>query len=284
MGDEINNVIEFDKFATEQVNANEQYAMPKFSANLTFLFTELPFMDRFEAAANAGFKAVEYMAPYPYAADALQAALKANDLVQALFNLPVGDWDNGERGMACIPGREAEFKNGVATAITYAQALDCKKINCLSGKLPPGVSREAATATLIDNLKYAAAELKGAGIMLVMEPINSYDIPGYFVNRTIEALAILDAVGSDNLFIQYDVYHAQRMEGELGATLSQQRSRIGHIQIADNPGRNEPGTGEINYAWLLKHIDATGYDGWVGCEYKPKTTTAAGLGWMKTLA
>ena len=284
MGDEINNVIEFDKFATEQVNANEQYAMPKFSANLTFLFTELPFMDRFEAAANAGFKAVEYMAPYPYAADALQAALKANDLVQALFNLPVGDWDNGERGMACIPGREAEFKNGVATAITYAQALDCKKINCLSGKLPPGVSREAATATLIDNLKYAAAELKGAGIMLVMEPINSYDIPGYFVNRTIEALAILDAVGSDNLFIQYDVYHAQRMEGELGATLSQQRSRIGHIQIADNPGRNEPGTGEINYTWLLKHIDATGYDGWVGCEYKPKTTTAAGLGWMKTLA
>ena len=284
MGDEINNVIEFDKFATEQVNANEQYAMPKFSANLTFLFTELPFMDRFEAAANAGFKAVEYMAPYPYAADALQAALKANDLVQALFNLPVGDWDNGERGMACIPGREAEFKNGVATAITYAQALDCKKINCLSGKLPPGVSREAATATLIDNLKYAAAELKGACIMLVMEPINSYDIPGYFVNRTVEALAILDAVGSDNLFIQYDVYHAQRMEGELGATLSQQRSRIGHIQIADNPGRNEPGTGEINYTWLLKHIDATGYDGWVGCEYKPKTTTAAGLGWMKTLA
>ena len=283
MGDEINNVIEFDKFATEQVNANEQYAMPKFSANLTFLFTELPFMDRFEAAANAGFKAVEYMAPYPYAADALQAALKANDLVQALFNLPVGDWDNGERGMACIPGREAEFKNGVATAITYAQALDCKKINCLSGKLPPGVSREAATATLIDNLKYAAAELKGAGIMLVMEPINSYDIPGYFVNRTIEALAILDAVGSDNLFIQYDVYHAQRMEGELGATLTQQRSRIGHIQIADNPGRNEPGTGEINYAWLLKHIDATGYNGWVGCEYTPKTTTAAGLGWMKKL-
>jgi hydroxypyruvate isomerase len=258
--------------------------MPKFSANLTFLFNELPFMERFEAAAKAGFKAVEYMAPYPYPAEDLKAELKANDLVQALFNLPAGDWDNGERGMACIPGREAEFKEGVAKAIGYARALDCKKINCLSGKLPPGVSREAATATMIGNLKYAAAELKREGIMLVTEPINSFDIPGYFVNRTSEALAILDAVGSDNLFVQYDVYHAQRMEGELGSTLRNYRSRIGHIQIADNPGRNEPGTGEINYAWVLKHIDAIGYDGWVGCEYKPKTTTVEGLGWMKAFA
>jgi hydroxypyruvate isomerase len=258
--------------------------MPKFSANLTFLFNELPFMERFEAAAKAGFKAVECMAPYPHPADDLKAALKTNDLVQALFNLPAGDWDNGERGMACIPGREAEFKEGVAKGIAYAQALDCKKVNCLSGKLPPGVSREAAKATMIGNLKYAAAEFKRAGVMLVTEPINSFDIPGYFVNRTSEALAILDAVGSDNLFVQYDVYHAQRMEGELGSTLKNQLARIGHIQIADNPGRNEPGTGEINYAWVLKHIDAIGYDGWVGCEYKPKTTTVDGLGWMKTLA
>ncbi len=257
--------------------------MPKFSANLTFLFNELPFMQRFEAAAKAGFKAVEYMAPYPYPADELKAALKANDLVQALFNLPAGDWDNGERGVACIPGREAEFKEGVANAIAYAHALDCKKVNCLSGKLPPGVSREAATLTMVGNLKYAAAELKREGIMLVTEPINSFDIPGYFVNRTSEALAILDAVDSDNLFVQYDVYHAQRMEGELGATLKSHLSRIGHIQIADNPGRNEPGTGEINYAWVLKHIDAIGYDGWVGCEYKPKTTTLEGLGWMSEL-
>ncbi len=258
--------------------------MPKFAANLTFLFTELPFMERFEAAAIAGFKAVEYMAPYPYPADDLKAALKANGLVQALFNLPAGDWDNGERGIACIPGREAEFKQGVATAIAYAKALDCKKINCLSGKLPQGVSHDIATATMIGNLKFAAAELKRQGIMLVTEPINSFDIPGYFVNRTSEALAILDAVGSDNLFIQYDVYHAQRMEGELGSTLKNHLSRIGHIQIADNPGRNEPGTGEINYAWVLQHIDALGYDGWVGCEYKPKTNTVDGLGWMQTLA
>lgn len=258
--------------------------MPKFAANLTFLFTELPFMERFETAAIAGFKAVEYMAPYPYPADDLKAALKANGLVQALFNLPAGDWDNGERGIACIPGREAEFKQGVATAIAYAKALDCKKINCLSGKLPQGVSHDIATATMIGNLKFAAAELKRQGIMLVTEPINSFDIPGYFVNRTSEALAILDAVGSDNLFIQYDVYHAQRMEGELGSTLKNHLSRIGHIQIADNPGRNEPGTGEINYAWMLQHIDALGYDGWVGCEYKPKTNTVDGLGWMQTLA
>ncbi len=256
--------------------------MPKFSANLTFLFNELPFMERFEAAAKAGFRAVEYMAPYPYPVGELKAALKANDLVQVLFNLPAGDWDNGERGMACIPGREVEFKEGVATAIAYARALDCKRINCLSGKLPPGVSRELATTTMVGNLKYAALELKREGIMLVTEPINSFDIPGYFVNRTSEALAILDAVSSDNLFVQYDVYHAQRMDGELGSTLKNQLARIGHIQIADNPGRNEPGTGEINYAWVLKHIDAIGYDGWVGCEYKPKTTTVEGLCWMNS--
>lgn len=257
--------------------------MPKFSANLTFLFNELPFMDRFKAAANAGFKAVEYMAPYPYAATELAAALKENDLVQALFNLPAGDWDSGERGMACIPRREAEFKAGVARAIEYAHALGCKKINCLAGIRPPDVSVSEATNTMIGNLKYAAAALKAEGIMLVTEPINSFDIPGYFVNRTHEALALIDSVGSDNLLVQYDVYHAQRMEGELGATLAAHVARIGHIQIADNPGRFEPGSGEINYAWVLKHIDAIGYDGWVGCEYKPKTTTVAGLGWMKAL-
>ena len=257
--------------------------MPKFSANLTFLFNELPFMERFAAAANAGFKAVEYMAPYPYAAADLTAALRANGLVQALFNLPAGDWDSGERGMACIPGRESEFRKGVATAIEYAHALDCKTINCLAGKLPPTVSRADAKATMIGNLAYAAAELKREGIHLVTEPINSFDIPGYFVNRTSEALAILDSVDSDNLFIQYDVYHAQRMEGELGNTLRNHVSRIGHIQIADNPGRNEPGTGEINYAWILRHIDEIGYEGWVGCEYKPKTTTVDGLGWIRAL-
>lgn len=255
--------------------------MPKFAANLTFLFNELSFMDRFSAAADAGFRAVEYMAPYPYPANDLKAALEANGLVQGLFNLPAGDLDAGERGMACIPGRETEFRRGVATAIEYANALGCRKVNCLAGKLPPTVSRETARSTMIDNLSYAAGELKREGIRLVTEPINSFDMPGYFVNRTSEALQILDAVGSDNLFIQYDVYHAQRMEGELGNTLKNHAARIGHIQIADNPGRHEPGTGEINYEWLLRHIDAIGYDDWIGCEYMPATTTREGMHWMK---
>ena len=258
--------------------------MPKFAANLTFFFTELSFMDRFEAAAKAGFKAVEYMAPYAYAARDIKSALQANGLTQALFNLPVGDWDRGERGLACLPGREAEFKAGIATAISYASVLDCTTINCLAGLLPAGVDRAQASATLISNLTYAATELKNAGILCVMEPINSFDMPGYFVNRTTEALAIFDQIESDNLKLQYDIYHAQRMEGELGNTLKNHLPRIGHIQLADNPGRNEPGTGEINYPWLLKHLDSLGYDGWIGCEYRPKTTTIDGLGWMSTLA
>jgi hydroxypyruvate isomerase len=254
--------------------------MPKFSANLTFLFNELPFMHRFEAAAAAGFKAVEYMSPYAYEAKEIAAALSANKLQQALFNLPAGDWDQGERGLACMPGREAEFRAGVARAIEYAQALNCPTINCLAGIRPTNVSPETARATMITNLRFAASEMQRAGIKLVTEPINSFDIPGYFVNRTAEALSIIDEVGSDNLFVQYDVYHAQRMEGELANTLQKNIARIGHIQIADNPGRHEPGTGEINYAWLLPHIDSLGYDGWVGCEYKPATNTVDGLEWM----
>ena len=254
--------------------------MPRFSANLSFLFQELPFLDRLEAAARAGFLAVEYMAPYPYDAHEIAAALKVNGLTQALFNLPAGDWDNGERGLACLPGRETEFRDGVARAIGYAHALGCERVNCLAGRRPANVDPAAARATMVANLRYAAAECKREGVRLVTEPINHFDIPGYFVNRTSDALSIMDEVGSDNLFLQYDVYHAQRMEGELGATLSAQIGRIGHIQIADNPGRHEPGTGEINFDWVLKHIDALGYDDWIGCEYRPRTSTEAGLGWM----
>ena len=254
--------------------------MPKFSANLSFLFQELPFMERLEAAARAGFRAVEYMAPYLYDAREIAAVLKANGLTQALFNLPAGDWDQGERGLACLPGREAEFRDGLARAIEYAHALGCERVNCLAGRRPDTVDPATARRTMVANLRHAAAECKREGIRLVTEPINHFDIPGYFVNRTAEALSIMDEVGSDNLFLQYDVYHAQRMEGELGATLSAQIGRIGHIQIADNPGRHEPGTGEINYDWVLRHIDALGYDGWVGCEYRPQTNTEAGLGWM----
>ncbi|MDM0046040.1 hydroxypyruvate isomerase [Variovorax dokdonensis] len=256
--------------------------MPKFAANLTMLFTELPFMQRFEAAAKAGFKAVEYLFPYPFPKEELAAALKANGLVQVLHNLPAGDWDAGERGIACHPDRVDEFRQGVPRAIEYATALGCAQVNCLAGKLPAGVSEAQARKTLVDNLRFAAEALRGANIRLLIEPINVFDIPGFFVNRTDQALAILDEVDSSNLFVQYDIYHAQRMEGELGNTLSKHLARIGHIQLADNPGRGEPGTGEINYAWLFKHIDAIGYTGWIGCEYKPRTTTAEGLGWLQT--
>ncbi len=253
--------------------------MLKFAANLSFLFNELPFIQRFEAAARAGFKAVEYMSPYVLPAAEISAALTTNGLTQALFNLPAGDWERGERGLACVPGRDDEFKQGVARAIKYAEALNCPKINCLAGLLPASTAHADARKTMVANLKYAAAELKHAGIMLVTEPINSFDMPGYFVNYTAEAIAIIDDVGADNLFVQYDVYHAQRMEGDLANTLSKHIARIGHVQIADNPGRHEPGSGEINYPYLLNHIDALGYNGWIGCEYKPQSTTVAGLDW-----
>ena len=257
--------------------------MPKFAANLTMLFTELPFMQRFEAAAKAGFKGVEYLFPYAYDKKELAAALRANGLTQVLHNLPAGDWDKGERGIAVNPARSGEFVEGIAAAIDYATALGCPQVNCLVGKLPPGSDNHAVHRALIDNLRTAARELEAAGIRLLIEPVNSFDIPGFFLTRTDQALALIEEVGSPNLFLQYDIYHAQRMEGELGNTLSKNMPRIGHIQLADNPGRGEPGTGEINYPWLFKHIDALGYDGWIGCEYKPRTDTVNGLGWREAL-
>ena len=257
--------------------------MPKFAANLTMLFNEVPFMARFAAAKAAGFEAVEYLFPYAFDKNELAQALKAHGLKQVLHNLPAGDWDAGERGIACHPARVDEFRTGVDRAIDYATALGCPQLNCLAGKRPAGVSHEQAQATFVANLKFAADKLKTAGIKLLIEPINSYDIPGFFLNTTAQAAAILDAVGSDNLYIQYDLYHAQRMEGELAATVQKYLPRIAHIQLADNPGRNEPGTGEINYAFLFRHLDAIGYTGWIGCEYKPKTSTVEGLGWIKTL-
>lgn len=257
--------------------------MPRFAANLTMLFTELPFMERFEAAAKAGFKAVEYLFPYAYDKKELTAALRANGLQQVLHNLPAGNWDGGERGIGCHPDRVGEFREGVGMAIDYATALGCPKLNCLLGKLPAGVSPDQARKTAVENLRFAAKELQSAGIMLLIEPINHFDIPGFFLTRTDQAMSIIDEVGSTNLLLQYDIYHAQRMEGELGATIAKNMARIGHIQLADNPGRGEPGTGEINYAWLFKHIDAAGYAGWIGCEYKPKSDTVNGLGWRTAL-
>ena len=262
--------------------------MPKFAANLSMLFTEQPFLDRFEAAAKAGFAAVEFLFPYAFSAADIKQRLDANGLTLVLHNLPAGDWEAGERGIACLPDRVDEFRAGVATAIEYATVLGVPQLNCLAGKAPAGVDEALLRQTFVANLKFAAAALKQAGLKLLIEPINSYDIPGFYLNRTAQALAILDEVASDaetdNAYVQYDIYHAQRMEGELAATLQKHLARIGHIQLADNPGRNEPGTGEINYAFLFGHLERIGYTGWIGCEYKPATTTEAGLGWRQRLA
>lgn len=255
--------------------------MPKFSANLSFLYADLPFLDRFAAAAKDGFRAVEYVGPYGFPAEDVAAALKSNGLTQALFNLPAGNWDGGERGIGCLADRVVEFQAGVETAIRYAQALGCDKVNCLAGIAPAGTTADERDAVLVANLKYAAPRLASAGIKLLLEPINLRDIPGFHVSTTHHAERVLDAVGSDNLFIQYDVYHTQVMQGDLVPTYARLKDRIGHVQIADNPGRNEPGTGEISYGFVLSELDRLGYDGWVGCEYKPKAGTSAGLGWMK---
>jgi hydroxypyruvate isomerase len=253
--------------------------MPKLAANLTMLFNEVDFLQRFDEAAKAGFKAVEFLFPYDYTVEQLKDKLTSNNLQLVLHNLPAGNWGGGERGIACHPDRVAEFKEGVDKAITYGKALGVKQINCLAGIKPQGVSDEDARATLVSNLKYAADKLKAEGIQLLIEPINTFDIPGFFLSGTKQALAIIKESGSDNIFVQYDIYHMQRMEGELTATIKANQSMIKHIQLADNPGRFEPGTGEINYQYLFRMLDEIGYEGWIGCEYKPKAGTEAGLGW-----
>ena len=253
--------------------------MPRFAANLTMLFTEVPFLDRFERAAKAGFDAVEFLFPYAYAAEEIRQRLDAYRLKLVLHNLPPGDWDAGERGIACHPDRVPEFRAGVAKALVYAKALGVGQLNCLAGKALVGVGDDVLRQTFVENLRFAAVELEKAGLRLLIEPINTFDIPGFYLNRTAQALSILDDVGADNAFVQYDIYHAQRMEGELAATMQQYLPRIGHMQLADNPGRNEPGTGEINYPFLFAQLDHIGYAGWIGCEYKPKSVTTAGLGW-----
>ena len=258
--------------------------MPKFAANLTMLFNEVPFMERFDKAAAAKFKAVEFLFPYAFPAADIKAKLDQNKLTLVLHNLPAGNWEAGERGIACLPDRIEEFRKGVANAVEYATALGVTQVNCLAGKMPEGVAQTALRSTFIDNLKYAAAELKKANIKLLIEPINTFDIPGFFLSGTQQAIDIITEVGSDNLFLQYDIYHAQRMEGELANSMQKHLAKIAHIQLADNPGRNEPGTGEINYAYIFAMLDRIGYAGWIGCEYKPAATTEAGLGWFKPFA
>jgi hydroxypyruvate isomerase len=255
--------------------------MPRFAANLSMLFTEVPFLGRFDAAARAGFKAVEVQFPYEAPAAAIRERLVANGLTMVLHNLPAGDWAAGDRGLACNPARQAEFRAGVPRAIEYATTLGVPQLNCLAGKPGAGVDEATTHRTFVDNVRFAAAECRKAGLRLVMEPINNYDVPGFWLNKTAKALAVIEEAGADNLFVQYDIYHAQRYEGELAATLQQHLAKIGHIQCADNPGRHEPGTGEINFEFLFAHIDRIGYGGWLGAEYKPATTTEAGLGWLE---
>ncbi len=258
--------------------------MPKFNANLTMLFNEVPFLDRFQAAAEAGFKGVEFLFPYAFDKNEIAERLVKHGLVQVLHNLPAGDWDGGERGIACHPDRVGEFQDGVGRAIEYATALGCKQVNCLAGIAPAGVDPEKTRETFVANLRFAAGALKEAGIRLLIEPINTFDIPGFYLNRTAQAIALIEEVGSPNLYLQHDIYHMQRMEGELANTIAKHLPKIAHIQIADTPGRHEPGSGEINYAWLFRYIDQLGYEGWIGCEYKPAAGTREGLGWIAALA
>ena len=254
--------------------------MPKFAANLTMLFNEKPFLERFALAKIGGFKAVEFLFPYAFEASEIKSALDNNALKFVLHNLPAGDWDAGERGIACHPDRVAEFRSGVAKAIEYATILGVPQLNCLAGKTPEGVDPTLVHDTFVSNLQFAAAELKKSGLNLLIEPINTFDIPGFYLSKTAQGIAILVAVAADNAFLQYDIYHAQRMEGELANTIQKYFKRIAHIQLADNPGRNEPGTGEINYSYLFDLLARLGYTGYIGCEYKPLKTTEAGLHWM----
>jgi hydroxypyruvate isomerase len=255
--------------------------MPRYAANLTMLFNEVAFLDRFDAAARAGFSGVEYLFPYEFDKQELLERLRKHRLTQVLHNLPAGNWAAGERGIACHPDRVSEFESGVDLAIDYATTLECTQVNCLAGIVPPGVSPAQARDTFVGNLQFAAPKFAAAGIRLLIEPINTRDIPGFFLTGTTQALEMIEAVGSDNLFLQYDVYHMQIMEGDLSRTIERALPKIAHIQIADPPERNEPGTGEINYTFLLSLIDRLGYPGWIGLEYRPAGRTEAGLGWIR---
>lgn len=257
--------------------------MPQLAANLTMLFTELPFPERFAAAAKAGFRHVEYLFPYAYPAGELRGLLDANGLTQVLFNLPSGDWAAGDRGIAADPGRVAAFRDGVGKALAYAKTLGVTRLNCLAGKVPADRTPEAAFDTLCDNVAFAADALAAEGLTLVIEAINHFDIPGFALSRTDQVMAVLDNVARPNVRMQYDVYHAQREEGELVATLTANLHRIGHIQVADNPGRHQPGTGEINYPFLFAELDRLGYAGFVGLEYVPTPDTLASLAWIKEM-
>jgi 2-dehydrotetronate isomerase len=255
--------------------------LPKFAANLSFMFQDLGFLERFEAAASAGFKAVEFLFPYDHPPKTVAERLQRNNLTLALFNTVAGDWGGGERGLAALPGREQEFRDGVDTAIRYATAARCPLIHTMAGLWPEGRDKEAGERVYIDNLRWAADRAASAGLTAVIEPINTRDIPGYFLNYTGQAMQVIERVGRTNLQLQLDLYHVQIMEGDLAPKIRALAGRYPHVQIAGTPGRNEPDVGEINYPFLFDLFDEIGYRGWIGCEYRPKGDTVARLGWAK---
>lgn len=253
--------------------------MPRFAANLSMMFTEVPFLDRFEKAAAAGFEAVEFLFPYEHPPEAVAERLQRHGLTQALFNMPPGDWAAGERGMAAIPGREAEFRANVDVALRYARALGCKTLHAMSG-ITEGMDRAACEAAFVENFRYAADKLAPEGITLLVEPINSRNMPGYFIAHQLEAVALVERVGRPNVAVQLDLYHAQIMDGDLSKLIEKMAGKFAHVQIASVPDRHEPDEGELNYPHLYAVLDCVGYAGWIGCEYNPRGATEAGLGWF----
>ncbi|WP_027285508.1 2-oxo-tetronate isomerase [Rubritepida flocculans] len=254
--------------------------MPKFAANLSMMFTELPFLDRFAAARAAGFEAVEFLFPYEHPAAEIAKRLADNGLQQVLFNAPPGDWAAGERGTACLPGRQQEFRDGIMRALDYAGALGCPRLHVMAGMIPPGVAQGTLTSLYAINLAWAAERAIAQGVKCVIEPINQRDMPGYALTGTGNAVQVIEAVGPERLGLQFDLYHCQITEGDLVPRMQALLPYIAHMQVADTPGRHEPGTGEVNWPFVFAAIDAAGYRGWIGCEYRPKGETLAGLGWF----
>ena len=255
--------------------------MPRLAANLSMMFNEVPFLERFAAARKAGFEGVEFLFPYEYTAAELRSRLIGEGLTQALFNMPPGDWANGERGLASLPGRQAEFREGVKRALDYAATLECRRVHCMAGIPAADVSRVESAAIYANNLAWAAEQAKPAGVKLMLEPINHRDMPGYFLNTQAQGAGFVEAVGRDRLGLQFDVYHVQITEGDITKRMEQFMPVIDHIQIADVPARHEPGTGEIGWEFIFRRMDELGYMGWVGCEYRPAGDTVAGLGWRR---
>ena len=254
----------------------------KLAANLTMMFNEHDFLDRFAAASKCGFKGVEYLFPYDYPIDAIGEQLDIHGLKQVLFDFPAGDWANGDRGIAVQPDRVGEFQDGVGSAIEYATALNCARLTCLAGIPDAETNAEIAEQTMIDNLRFAADEASKIGANVLVEPLNTRDVPGTFVSTSSHGAKLVQATGRENVRLQFDVYHTQIMEGDLTPGFSKHLPLIGHVQIADNPGRHEPGTGEINYSFVLKHIEESGYPGWIGTEYVPAADTVSGLAWANS--